>query len=273
MSAPQPDTQGMAESGTPVPDDEEQVPRAGLSDAAHYATSVTVGAVALTWDRVTGSYAARWIPDRRWPHTAVGALFDGEDAAIAGLAEFERWARERRKLAIERREEARAGITDRLANLADEGAAQTALGRRAASAAATAVARRVATNSLVNSMVDAQLERVLRPMIAVVLDDVFSVLDADPDKVRNLIRDQRESITDEVVGRIRAGAVAGDTSVQGLVSRLLRSRRGSKPPTEATLDSEAPEAGTLMVAPDPAEPDAAPDPAMPTEPDLPAEPR
>ena len=173
-------------------------PRVNAWAAARRGTSLTVGTVALTWDRIG-------LPGRRWRDIVVGALFSAEEALA--------------------RTAARQG---RLAELAERGAVETELGRRAATAAGAALARRLATSPLVNQMVDAQLDRVVRPLVASVLDDVLALLEAEPERVRALIRSQRETMTDEVVARVRGRTAAGDNALHGTVARMLG--RANPPP-------------------------------------------
>ncbi|WP_436533021.1 hypothetical protein [Actinoplanes sp. HUAS TT8] len=96
--------------------------------------------------------------------------------------------------------------------LAERGAAERERGKRGAQRAVDAAVDRLAHSGLVERLVDAQLERVL------------SLLENEPDRVRGLIRGQRESIVGEAVGRVRSGAAAGDSAVDRLTLRM--SRRG-----------------------------------------------
>lgn len=96
--------------------------------------------------------------------------------------------------------------------------------RRAATAreaAVTALATAVATSALVEKIVDAQLERVLRPLVRGILDDVLEQLEREPDRIQTLVRGQRDTMVDELVGRIRSGAAAGDTAVDRITARVL----------------------------------------------------
>jgi hypothetical protein len=79
----------------------------------------------------------------------------------------------------------------------------------------------VATAPVVNVAVDAQLDRVLRPLVVVVLDDVLLRLEEEPDRVQGLIRGQRDTMVDELVDRLRTGAAAGDAVVDRVTARLL----------------------------------------------------
>ncbi|WP_155123558.1 hypothetical protein [Actinoplanes sp. SE50/110] len=96
--------------------------------------------------------------------------------------------------------------------LAERGAAERERGRRGAQRAVDAAVERLVHSEVVGRVVDAQLERVL------------TLLENEPDRIRALIRGQRESIVGEAVGRVRAGAAAGDIAVDRLTLRM--SRRG-----------------------------------------------
>jgi hypothetical protein len=108
-----------------------------------------------------------------------------------------------------------AEIWARWSLLAERGAAERERGQRGAQRAVGVAVDRLARSSLVERVVDAQLERVL------------SLLETEPDRIRALIRGQRESIIGEAVGRVRAGAAAGDDAVDRLTLRM--SRRGDTP--------------------------------------------
>ena len=234
----------------------------GLSDTARRYTTVTVGVVALTWDKVAGRYVAESNPARQLPNIAVGVLFDAEDAAFAAASTVGRVAGRRRpRLTVFRGGGGRvvSELTNRMNHLAERGAAETDRGRKAAATAATDLAQKAATNPVVNGAVDAQLERLIRPLVGVVLDDVMAVLAAEPERVRSLIRDQSESITEEVVGRIRSGAVAGDAAVQGLVSRLLsRPRQPAKAAKEPQAATDPQAAATEPATPPVTPPETGP---------------
>jgi len=266
--APEPAPEPVAEPAPESPAaDAGQARVDSLSDATRYCTTVTVGVMALTWDRVAGRYVQESSPARQLPNIAVGVLFDAEDAAFAAASTVGRLAavRPRRpRLTIIRGGSMVSGLTNRMNHLAERGAAETDRGRKVAATAATDLAQRAATSPVVNGAVDAQLDRLLRPLVAVVLDDVMAVLSAEPERVRALIRDQSESITEEVVARIRGGAVAGDAAVQGLVSRLLSRPRQSSKAAKASPAAEAPEAEATEPATPPTTPPAAP-PAAPPE--------
>jgi hypothetical protein len=148
----------------------------------------------------------------RWLDVAVGAALVAEDVAAGAIADLRRAAE-------------RSGPW--IGELAERGAAERARGRRRAVATARSAATAVATSAPVSLMVDAQLERLLRPVVRTVLDDVLALLEREPERVRALIRGQRESMVDEVVDRIRTGAAAGDTAVERLTTRVFH--RGPRP--------------------------------------------
>jgi hypothetical protein len=180
-------------------------------------TSTALGAALGAWERLTPGGVGRW------RDVAVGAAFEAEDTAAGLLGDLRRTGAWRRRWIAEQ--------------LAERGAAERARGReRAAGAvegAATAVA--VAISPLVDRIVDAQLERILRPVVLTVLDEVLSLLEKEPDRIQALIRGQRNSMVDELVTRIRTGAATGDIAVDRLTSRMFnRGRRpvGRPPATE-----------------------------------------
>jgi hypothetical protein len=162
----------------------------------------------------------------RWWDAAIGTVFETEEA-MAGLV-----AAGRRAVARHDR---------RVAGLAKRGAVERARGRRRAEeaiqATATAVATAVATSPLLDRIVDAQLERVLRPVVLAVLDDVLLLLEQDPERIQSLIRGQRDSMADELVARIRTGAAAGDTAVDRFTFRILH---GASQPVAAPPSPDGP---------------------------------
>ncbi|GAA4600505.1 hypothetical protein BJY16_003562 [Actinoplanes octamycinicus] len=97
---------------------------------------------------------------------------------------------------------------------AERGAAERERGVRGAQRAVDAAVEKLAHSSIVERVVDAQLDR------------VFGILEKDPDRVRGLVRGQRDSIVGEAVGRVRTVASAGDSAVDRLT---LRMRRGEAP--------------------------------------------
>jgi hypothetical protein len=148
----------------------------------------------------------------RWGDTVVGAAFAAEGATTDVVA----------------------GLRRRVDRLADRGATERTRWRRRAGQAAEAAVSTVATSPVVDRVVDGQLQRVLRPVVLAVLDDVLMLLEKEPERIQTLIRGQRESMVDEVVGRLRAGARAGDTAVDRMSFRVFR--RGSRPDPAEPLD-------------------------------------
>jgi hypothetical protein len=149
----------------------------------------------------------------RWRDVAMGAAFQAEDVTaglIAGL----------------RRVVARRGQW--VGEFAERGAQERVRGRRRLATMATAAIDAAATSVIVDRVVDAQLDRVLRPMVFAVLDDVLLLLEQEPERIQSLIRGQRESMVDEVIARIRTGAATGDTAVERLTGRMFQ--RGPRPP-------------------------------------------
>jgi hypothetical protein len=92
----------------------------------------------------------------------------------------------------------------------------------------------VATAPIIDRVVDAQLERILRPVVLAVLDDVLLLLEKEPERIQTLIRGQRETMVDELVGRLRSGAQAGDTAVDRMSFRVFR--RGNRAEPGPPLD-------------------------------------
>lgn len=76
----------------------------------------------------------------------------------------------------------------------------------------------VAHSRVLARIIDVQLSRA----VPAVLDQILATLEAEPDRVRALVRGQRESMVDEVVDHVRNGAASGDTKVDRLVDRVLR---------------------------------------------------
>ncbi|MCY1136842.1 hypothetical protein OWR29_02450 [Actinoplanes sp. Pm04-4] len=97
------------------------------------------------------------------------------------------------------------------------GADASGLRQRLAERGATERGRAVGAGSrLIDQLIDIPLERVLR------------ILENEPERIRVLVRGQRETMVDEVVGRVRASAVAGDEAVDRLTLRL-----GRRAPTDS----------------------------------------
>ncbi|GIE30701.1 hypothetical protein Ait01nite_037460 [Actinoplanes italicus] len=75
----------------------------------------------------------------------------------------------------------------------------------------------IATSPLVERVVEIQLDRVLE------------LLEREPERIRALVRGQRDNMVGEVVGRVRTGAAAGDDAVDRLTLRWTRNGTESKP--------------------------------------------
>ncbi|PRY30836.1 hypothetical protein [Pseudosporangium ferrugineum] len=115
----------------------------------------------------------------------------------------------------------------RIDGLAGRGAAERTRWRRRATWAAGATANAIATAPVIDRVVDSQLQRVLRPVVHAVLDEVLALLETEPERIRPLLRGQREGLVDELLERLRAGAEAGDTAVDRLTFRVFHP--GSRP--------------------------------------------
>lgn len=148
----------------------------------------------------------------RWRDVAVGAAYQAEESTAELLAELRRVTARRRRWMVA---------------LAERGAAERTLGRKRATEAAHSAVTTIATLPVVDWFVDAQLERVLRPLVSGILDDVLKLLEQEPDRIQALIQGQRETMVDELVGRIRTGAAAGDSAVDRLTFRIFH--RGTRP--------------------------------------------
>jgi hypothetical protein len=75
----------------------------------------------------------------------------------------------------------------------------------------------IATSPLVERVVEIQLDRVLE------------MLEREPERIRALVRGQRDNMVGEVVGRVRAGAAAGDDAVDRLTLRWTRNGNTETP--------------------------------------------
>ncbi|WP_433383959.1 hypothetical protein ACQPZX_22795 [Actinoplanes sp. CA-142083] len=143
----------------------------------------------------------------------VGAAFQAQDAAelmVSGV----RYGVSRPLNGIKAQE--------RMEEMASRGAAEREKAQRRAAATLDAAITAIATSAVVNKMVDAQVQRILRPLVRDILDDVLALLEKEPDRVQSLMRGQRDTMVDELVGRIRSGAAAGDDAVDRITTRVLR---------------------------------------------------
>jgi len=110
----------------------------------------------------------------------------------------------------------------RMDDMAERGVAERERAQRRAAATLDAALTAIATSAIVNKLVDAQVERILRPLVRDILDDVLALLEKEPDRIQSLVRGQRDTMVDELVGRIRSGAAAGDDAVDRITTRVLR---------------------------------------------------
>ncbi|MEU8236257.1 hypothetical protein AB0C12_42265 [Actinoplanes sp. NPDC048967] len=154
--------------------------------------------------------ARRTLP--RWGDTMVGAAFTAQSATT----------------------EAAAVLRRHLDRLAQRGASERTRWRRRAEETARSAMSTVATAPIIDRVVDGQLERILRPVVLAVLDDVLLLLEKEPERIQTLIRGQRENMVDELVGRLRSGAQAGDTAVDRMSFRVFR--RGNRAEPGPPLD-------------------------------------
>jgi hypothetical protein len=232
-------------------------PVTGTGTLGHRATSVAVGVAATMWDRMA--------PGRDpagWRQVAVGAVFEAEDIAAAVIGGLRRAAAIPRPRPGQRptatadgtgpqvlratRERMAETARQRMSRLARRGAAEEDRGRRRAADTFDTVVTAIATNAVVERVVDAQVDRLLRPLVATVLDDVLGQLEEDPTRIQALVRGQRESMVNELVGRIRQSAAAGDTAVERITSRMLRRQQpdGREPAGIPTAPAATPATAT-----------------------------
>jgi hypothetical protein len=138
---------------------------------------------------------------------AIGVAFRASEKGADKLAELRsRWDRESLRTAGE--------VWARWTVFAERGAVERERGVVGAQRAVNAAVEKLAHSPIVERVVDVQIDRVL------------GMLENDPDRIRSLVRGQRDSIVGEAVGRVRAGATAGDNAVDRLT---LRMRRGEAP--------------------------------------------
>lgn len=138
----------------------------------------------------------------QWGDVAIGVLVRaGEDAG-------QRLSRLRTAVAATELTSPR--LNERLDVLARRGAAERA---RIVDSAIIALA----TAPIVDRVVEIQLDRILE------------MLEREPDRIRALVRGQRDSMVGDVVGRFRAGAAAGDDAVDRLTLRWTRNGNAETP--------------------------------------------
>jgi hypothetical protein len=168
----------------------------------------------------------------RWGDLAVGTAAETEEATLHVFAALRSVVSRRRRAVSDRAVAGATGVRRRITELADRGAAERARGRGLLAAGLDAAVAAVATSPVLEQVVDAQLERVLRPVVGAVLDDIVDMLEREPERIRSLVRSQRTTMVDEVVSRVRSGAAAGDGNVDRLTSRVLHQGPPAPPPSE-----------------------------------------
>ncbi|WP_328467640.1 hypothetical protein OHA21_49590 [Actinoplanes sp. NBC_00393] len=150
-------------------------------------------------------------------NVAIGAAFRAGETTAEALARI----RAAGEAAGERAAAETGGMRERLAALAERGAAETAKreteARARAAAAWDATLTAIASSPLINRIVDVQVDRML---------DLF---ENEPDRIQGLVRGARDTMVGEVVGRVRAGAAAGDAAVDRLTLRMSRRGGGADP--------------------------------------------
>jgi hypothetical protein len=110
------------------------------------------------------------------------------------------------------REKVRVGgeMRQRLAGLAERGAGGREAGRERATRAVDRAVTALAASRLVDMVVDIQMERLL------------DRLADEPERVRTLLRGQRETLVSEAVGRVRSGTATADSVVDRFTLRMTR---------------------------------------------------
>jgi hypothetical protein len=213
--------------------DDAAPPEPAGAPVDHQVTSIAVGAAAVLLDRLapTGEVLG-------WRAVAVGAVFEIEDVAagllgrvrrsVGSVAPPRRWSR------------SSFGQTrGHLLRLAERGAAEQDHGRQRAASAIDSLVTAVATATVLERVVDAQVDRLLRPLVATILDDVLALLEEHPERVQVLIRDQREGMVNELVGRIRQSTATGDATVDRIAGRLFRRRAAPAAPVAPVVPAPA----------------------------------
>jgi hypothetical protein len=190
----------------------------------HRATSVVVGAAVAVWDRLA---VERDGPG--WREIAVGAVFEAEDVVATVAGGFRRAATIARLRTPPRPSAAAAVARLRLARLAERGVLEEDRGRRQVADTIGSLTTAIATAPVVTRVVDVQVDRLIRPLVDAVLDDVLAQLEQDPQRIQALIRGQRQSMVDELVDRIRLTSTAGDAAVGRATARVFR-RGGTAAP-------------------------------------------
>ena len=174
----------------------------------------------------------------RWQDVTMGAVSEA-GVALAGLvASVRTSAADSRERSTQRLTSVAQLARQRVVELAERGAVEREQGRRRVAGALEALIRAAATAPVVNLVVDAQLDRVLRPRVAAILDDVLVRLESDPERLQPLIRGQREGMVNELVDKVRAGAAAGDAAVDRVTGR--RFGRAGQPQPVPGPDADVP---------------------------------
>jgi hypothetical protein len=179
-------------------------------------TSITVGPVTLAWKRLAGTRERLRVGD-----VAVGAVLDLEDVLVGLFTLGRLRADGARTKAVRRATETVTTVRARAAEMAERGAAERERGHRAVTTAMNTIVEAVATSPTVDRVIDAQIDRTVRPLMVKVLDDILALLEAEPDRVRSIIRGQRDSIVDDLVTHLREDAAAGDRAVDRLAARAM----------------------------------------------------
>jgi hypothetical protein len=153
----------------------------------------------------------------RWRDVAVGAAFEAEVATAKVIAGLRGASAERRQLVV---------------RLAEQGALARRRSRQWATATVQGAVVTLATSPVAGSVVDRQLERLLRPVVLAVLNEVLYLLETEPERIPSLIWGQRDSTVDELVTRIRLGTAAGETVVDRLTFRVFPGDPRQGPPSQ-----------------------------------------
>jgi hypothetical protein len=111
-----------------------------------------------------------------------------------------------------------AELGHQVGDLRRRGEVERQRGQDALARAMDAAMTAIATSPLVSRIVEVQVTRVL------------AMLEQEPDRIRVLVRGQRDSVVGEMVGRVRSGAAAGDAAVDRLTMRVA-GRGGATEPT------------------------------------------
>jgi hypothetical protein len=102
--------------------------------------------------------------------------------------------------------------------------------------AAAFIARYPPMTRFVDQMVDA----VLPSAIASALPEVLDQLAREPERIRPIVRSQRDDITDELVGLVRSRAAYGDELVDRVVDRVMFRRKKERGKAAQPADATEP---------------------------------